>query len=208
MGKKGSGQRKGSSFERAICKRLSLWWTNDKRDDIFWRTSGSGARATTRSKQGRSTKNQYGDVQAVDPIGQPLIDLCAIELKKGYGHHSYYDLFDGLDCETNAVYKRFIKQAQGQQAEAGTFAWLLITARDRKKTMIAMPIDLKRLLMNVNGVPEGCYPQMNLRLCISYQDYVDRIFVTTFDEFIRNVDPKCFIQAATWYVKDTKTEDA
>ncbi len=59
---------KGSNFEREICKLLSLWWTNDKRDDIFWRTSGSGARATTRSKTKQKTFGQYGDVQATDPI--------------------------------------------------------------------------------------------------------------------------------------------
>jgi len=41
---------KGSSFEREICTILSKWWTNNERDDVFWRTAGSGARATTRSK--------------------------------------------------------------------------------------------------------------------------------------------------------------
>ena len=73
--KKGGGHAKGSQFERTVCKDLSLWWTKGKRDDVFWRTSGSGARAKTRSKTGEKTFGQYGDVQATDPIGQPLICL-------------------------------------------------------------------------------------------------------------------------------------
>ena len=78
------GSIKGFSFEREICKELSLWWTEGERDDIFWRTSGSGGRATERLKKGKLTANSYGDVMAIDPIGQPLIDFCFIELKRGY----------------------------------------------------------------------------------------------------------------------------
>ncbi len=140
-----SSSQKGSSFERTICKQLSLWWTDGDRDDVFWRTSGSGARATMRSKSGRGTKNQYGDIQATDPIGQPLIDLCTIEIKKGYGKYSYFDLIDKLPNETRQPYRKFILQAVDQCLEAGTKSWLLITKRDRKETVITMPISLRRL---------------------------------------------------------------
>jgi len=40
---------KGGEFERDISRFLSRWWTYGERDDVFWRTSASGARATTRS---------------------------------------------------------------------------------------------------------------------------------------------------------------
>ena len=106
---------KSSKCERDICKQLSLWWTGHKRDDVFWRTTTSGARATIRSKRGRGTKNQYGDVQATDPIGQPLIDLCTIEIKKGYSRNSYFDLIDKLPNETKQPYKKFIQQVIDQQ---------------------------------------------------------------------------------------------
>ena len=36
---------KGSEFEREMCKCLSLWWTDSKRDDVFWRSAQSGGRA-------------------------------------------------------------------------------------------------------------------------------------------------------------------
>lgn len=44
---------KGSVFEREICKALGRWWTDGERDDIFWRTAGSGARATCRLERGK-----------------------------------------------------------------------------------------------------------------------------------------------------------
>ncbi len=190
--------KKGSKFERDICKQLSLWWTDQERNDVFWRTSQSGGRATFRSKSGRGTKNQYGDIQATDSIGQPLIDLCTIEIKKGYGNKSYFDLLDKLPNETKQPYVKFIMQAEQQQKEAGTFAWILITKRDRKETLIAMPVKLKRLLMQVDGEPDGCYPQMTIRFFLPdnpHRDRVKKIFITTLSEFMFNVDPKCFKRA-------------
>lgn len=32
--------KKGSSYERHICKQLSLWWTKGKRDDVVFRIKG------------------------------------------------------------------------------------------------------------------------------------------------------------------------
>lgn len=183
MKKKRRSPKKGGAFERLICKQLSLWWTDDKRDDIFWRTAGSGARATTRSKRGQGTKNQYGDVQATDPIGQPLIDLCTIEIKKGYGRYSYFDLLDKLPNETKQPYKKFIQQAREQHAIAETDWWLLITKRDYKETLIAMPLGLK---IELWGKANKCVPSMQFNF--SSID-TGKIFVTTLDEFLKAVSP-------------------
>ena len=54
---------KGSNYERDIAKKLSLWASHDEHDDWIWRTSSSGARAKTRSKQGKSTANSCGDIK-------------------------------------------------------------------------------------------------------------------------------------------------
>ncbi len=132
---------KGSNFEREICKLLSLWWTNNKRDDVFWRTSGSGARATTRSKIKQKTFGQYGDVQATDPIGQPLIDLCTIEIKRGYSKSTFADLIEESQT-ANAkpcMYAKFIQQARQDHNKAGSFSWMLIIKRDRRKPIIIIP---------------------------------------------------------------------
>ncbi len=132
---------KGSNFERDICKLLSKWWTGGKRDDVFWRTAGSGARATQRAKRSQKTFGQYGDVQATDPVGQPLIDLCTIELKRGYSKSTFADLIE--DSQTaNAkpcMYAKFIEQAKGDSKKAGTPWWLLIVKRDRRKPIVIYP---------------------------------------------------------------------
>lgn len=77
-------KNKGSKFERYVAKKLSLWWSDNERDDIFYLTSGSGARATTRKKKGIDTANSSGDIGTLDLIGKPFIDTFLIEVKRGY----------------------------------------------------------------------------------------------------------------------------
>ena len=86
---------KGQEFERQICKRFSLWFTNEERDDIFWRTSGSGARSTARRKKQISTENSAGDIGYIDPLGKPFIDTCLVEIKRGYS--SEIELLGSID---------------------------------------------------------------------------------------------------------------
>lgn len=88
---------KGAAFEREICKKLSLWASKGERDDIFWRTAGSGARATQRRKHGKQTLGQEGDVCATDPLGKTLCDKFVISLKTGYCRKGYYDVLDLVD---------------------------------------------------------------------------------------------------------------
>lgn len=74
---------KGGSFELEVAVELSMWWAG--KDDVFYRTPGSGGRFTNRRKAGKTTVNQVGDQLASDPIGQPLMDDWSIECKTGYG---------------------------------------------------------------------------------------------------------------------------
>ena len=179
------GNKKGSAFEREICKQLSLWWSNGERDDIFWRTSGSGARAKTRSKKGNSTFGQYGDVQATDPIGQPLIDLCTIELKKGYSKYSFMDLIDKPENAATQVYKKFIEQAIQDSRNAKTPMWLLITKRDRRKALICFPFNFYKGLKDIIDVHFKKALHFTIIKVPSY-----RICIMTLNEFLIFVNPK------------------
>lgn len=142
-----SGHGKGSDFERTICKELGLWWTDGARDDIFWRTSNSGGRATVR--KGRSTFGGYGDVQAVDPIGQPLLNITSIELKRGYGHASVGDLLD--EGKAKSQWALWAEQAEMERGQGGQPYWMLITRRDRRGAVVHIPATFASALRDAGG---------------------------------------------------------
>jgi hypothetical protein len=75
---------KGENYERDICKFFSLWITDQKRDDIFWRTSGSGGRAGHRKQKKKDTAFSAGDMTFIDPIGEAFIRYFLVEIKRGY----------------------------------------------------------------------------------------------------------------------------
>ena len=79
--KPGAGKQKGSNFERVVCKQLSLWWTHEERDDIFWRSSLSGGRATVASKKGQNLAHVSGDICAVHPLGYPFVERYLVSCK-------------------------------------------------------------------------------------------------------------------------------
>jgi len=75
---------KGGNFERELCKKLSLWWSNGKADDWFWRTSGSGSRATMRRKNNKIKEEDFGDIKSDHPETKEFCDLFCFEAKTGY----------------------------------------------------------------------------------------------------------------------------
>lgn len=130
--------QKGSEFERTISKTLSLWWSHGKDDAIFWRTSQSGGRATERAKKGKNTKGQDGDYCATNPIGQPLMNVCTIESKTGYGHQSIMDLIDPTGLR-KPMYDAFFEQCIRESESGGRPYWMLISRRFGREVMIYMP---------------------------------------------------------------------
>lgn len=77
----GGGGEKGHEFERKVCKDLSLWVSGGTREDLFWRSSMSGGRATVHRKRGVLNLSQVGDISAVAREGHWLTDRFAIECK-------------------------------------------------------------------------------------------------------------------------------
>ena len=176
--KKGSGMKKGGKYERLICKRLSLWWTENKRDDIFWRTAGSGGRATQRKKNKQDTYGQHGDVQATDPIGEPLTMLCSIEIKCGYSSNTFSELLEkNQNPKVKAcLYQKFIEQAE-ISAEAGkTYAWIVISKRNGRTPIVIMPGYFYKALKQ--------YHTIGARVTFDTGGELQTIFITTLDEFL------------------------
>lgn len=61
--KAGGGKEKGSSFERVISRMLSKWITGNNKEELFWRSAGSGAVSTIGRKKGIKS-NQDGDISS------------------------------------------------------------------------------------------------------------------------------------------------
>lgn len=141
---------KGSQFERDTCRQLSEWWSGGEREDIFWRTATSGARATTRTRQGKGTFGQYGDIQATDPIGQPLLDLITFELKRGYPRVSPLDFF----VSTETPWIKWLGQASNSAAGAGTPYWMVVWKRDRRDSLAIYPALLDSYLESEADAPD------------------------------------------------------
>lgn len=178
------GRGKGSGFERDLSRELSLWWTKGLRDDVFWRTSQSGGRSKTRMKTGRSTFGQYGDLQAVDPIGRPLMDLLTIECKKGYNKESAFNTIDNLPIAGTlhmTQWERFLRQAILDSSNGDTPHWLLIHRRDARATCVFMPMALyMHLEQNLRHARPG--------IVLTLRDGTE-LFGTTLAEFKKHVEP-------------------
>ncbi len=79
--KPGAGKVKGGQFERDVCRILSLWITRGKRNDVFWRSAGSGSSATVASKKGKRGHSQLGDIVSVREEGNWFSDKFIVECK-------------------------------------------------------------------------------------------------------------------------------
>ena len=142
---------KGSQFERDMARALSRWWTNGKRDDVFWRSAMSGGMATTRRKQGRKIQTHIGDLVAVDPVGAPLIESTVIELKRGYKAWCALDLLDSPKPQ-NCTLRKFLDQVADECRAANLKMFLLICRRDGRKAIVLSPLPFGQPTLLVNGI--------------------------------------------------------
>lgn len=161
---------KGGIFEREFCTQLSLWWTYDKHDDVFWRSSNSGGRATTRGKTGKNTRGQYGDVAATHPSGQGLLRQVVFELKRGYSGDSFHDLLDVKPHLKLKTFELFLHQTIQAQMSACTPYWCLVTRRDLQCTVMWFPRALFRALRQEGAWPVQPWPFMSLAVRLRHKD--------------------------------------
>lgn len=148
---------KGGGYEREMSKKLSLWWTYGKRDDIFWRTAGSGGRATTRMKIRKKTADSAGDLMALSKIGKPFTKRFLVEIKRGYtkkkGAVSILTLLDSKKLgKTNATLFTWVKKALLEKKQHKRKDIIIIFRRDRKEACVALEKHLyDRLDMDKNN---------------------------------------------------------
>lgn len=165
---------KGQDFERLCCKQLSLWWTGDDNNDtVFWRTSNSGGRATTRARAGKKANLHCGDIGAIDPIGEPLLRVISWELKRGYGKATIHDLLDKPAKATEQIYEAWFAKAERDRQRSGALYWALVHKRDRHEPLIWLPMELMNALMTNDAMTEdrvvhGCFSLGKLDVCCTH----------------------------------------
>jgi len=173
-----SQKSKGGNFERQISEQLSKWFTEDKTEVAFWRTAGSGGRATNRRKGNRENNlEDFGDIKADSPIGKPLIDFFSIELKTGYAKKSKskakkhggkevvkvtnWDILDYLDSSQNKTQFSLFWEQASLDATNSNREPLLIFRRNNKQPCITMYSDIFNAIIKKCGHPEFEYIAIN-----------------------------------------------
>lgn len=128
-----NSKNKGSSFEREVAKKLSLFLTYNLKDDTVWRSINSGAYSTVRNKKGLSTSNQEGDLTSISEESKIFFDKYCIECKR----YKYVDLYN-LFTENSEINKWWTKL----QLESNTKIPFLIFKPDRKLIYCIIPTDI------------------------------------------------------------------
>lgn len=203
MAKKIKSSHKGGTYERDVCKMLSLWYSRGKRDDIFWRTAGSGSRATTRSKKGLDTADSSGDVQAIHESGKKFTDIVNIEIKRGYtkkgknqsANHqlSITNILDKVETSSSKNkpiliewFQKGIKECKRHNKDH----LLIIYRRDRRRSCIAMPFKTFEYLRDNNR--EFMFPHDGTLCVVNTKRY--QVALMPLDDFLAWCPPKAFFK--------------
>lgn len=184
---------KGSAFEREICKQMSLWWTHNSADDIFWRSTTSGARATQRAKSGKRTSGQYGDITHIHPCGAKLMDAICFECKRGYPKASLHDALDFGGTHGEQLWVKQILQARDSWEKSGSYSWALISRRDQRRAMIFIPRHLYQELKAQGGFKGGFFAGITMNFTTASGLNLS-VFGCGWETFLTEVSPK-MIQA-------------
>ena len=107
---------------------------------------------TTRQKRGRTAFGQHGDIQATDPIGQPLVDVFSIEAKRGYKEACFWDVFNSAARgRASKPWERWFAQSIEAKQHSGALSAMLIHKTDRKRTMVFFEYKTFKLLREMKG---------------------------------------------------------
>ena len=159
--KPGYGSRKGSSFERKIAKELSLWWSDNKRNDLYWRTHSS-VQLGTRSKK----KNEYGDLMSIDDYGKEFTNKFHLELRHGICIKVQELVYPTKPSASNM--SGFIKEGLTGAKESNRRPMWIFREQGRPTMVLMQYIDfcsyIPRPVSMINNVIIAMFPEQGLVL--------------------------------------------
>ena len=186
---------KGGGFERTICKRLSLWWSGNKRDDVFWRATQSGGRATTRAKKGITTANSSGDICYLDIEGKLFIDKVILELKRGYNKKlKILDILDSNNKHFTLI--TWWNKIEHERVRQKRFNNWIIFRRDRKESCLVLTLRHLAEIEQYNGL----WPHS--LITINHNNI--SIVIIRFEEFLKWCDPETIKLLSDTAISKTK----
>jgi len=116
----------GNNYERDVAKKLSLWLSEGKNDDVCWRDLGSGNRATLRSKQGKDT-TRHGDFVPTDLNYKFFFDRFCIDSKS---YKEWNPIFiNEKNMKSNSILNQWVKVCIESQEK---IPMMICHIRDRK----------------------------------------------------------------------------
>ena len=174
-------KKKGNSFERLISKKLSMWWTDEERDDYFYRTHSSGARFTSREKLNKSTVNQEGDICSTHTDSALFSEKIIVECKH-YKNIDITSLFGGESRGQN-VRNWWIK-LNDICTKMDKYPFL-ITRENRKKDLIFISHEFYKL-MKFDALYLFYSPKYNL-ICFEFDEFLSNTNTAYFRENLRNI---------------------
>lgn len=145
-----------------------------------------------RSRKGQRTAGSYGDIAALDPIGNPFLKVFTPELKRGKSHSDPGDL---LDCNGNCNKHPFIQtlvQASAASDLAESRSWLVIAKRDFHHVAVFFPGYMLNDPTMVHARAELLRPPVFRYRFIEY-DFVGM----RLEKFLKAVDPAILAENAT-----------
>ena len=179
--------KKGGRWEREISNLLSLWISRsygDTRDDLLWRSAGSGSRATAARKKGMLRTKQAGDLSATDERAIPLIHAFMVEGK------SYKDLgLEGLFWRSSSkpldvLFDKSLLEAK----QHGKWA-LLVFKQNKQSPLILMHQKAAVVATKLSGLlPDVWFVRQ-------VDDEIEKIASFVLPDFLERVDFKNFITA-------------
>lgn len=192
---------KGGSFELEVAKKLSLWLTNNKRDDLVCRTDTSGGRATVRTKNKKETnKYLYGDLKHSDDLAKPLFDKWSIECKTGYATKSKlkdgtnkivnWDVLDLLDSKqkTPTLWQMWFQCTI--DASLSKRQPILIFRRNLRSVCVVITLNYFLSLMKYFGYTK--LSKIEVMIPDMYEPN-NKIIIMRFDDFLSWVNAKSII---------------
>ena len=181
--RQGGGKAKGSEFERWTGKRLSIWITEGRRDNLFSRNVLSGGAHTLTVLKG-GIANIPGDLMAASPLAFNFLSVISVECK----HHQDIDLDVFLrDVKrTSFLYKTI--NVTSKQAHDQGLSFMVIAKENRHEPLVFMEHTLGRqCTVDTTSFPNGFHYHV---LCN------DKIIMFPFSDLIRLVSAKQFITTA------------